>query len=143
MGVTSLLAVILGLLALAANAQDKHIESLAPYYATPELVVDRMLKLADLKPGERMFDLGSGDGRIVIMAARKYRADATGVEFDGSLFKQSMQRIKADRPDVYDWLLPRGPLRTPASVSSRMLSRVLKYWRDRRVRACEAKCQRY
>jgi predicted RNA methylase len=41
-----------------------------------------------------MFDLGSGDGRIVIMAARKYRADATGVEFDDSLFKQSMQRIK-------------------------------------------------
>ena len=94
MGVISLLAVILGLLALVASAQDKHIESLAPYYATPELVVDRMLKLADLKPGERMFDLGSGDGRIVIMAARKYRADATGVEFDGSLFKQSMQRIK-------------------------------------------------
>jgi hypothetical protein len=58
-------------------------------------------------------------------------------------WQQSMQRIKADRPDVYDWLLPRGPLRTPASVSSRMLSRVLKYWRDRRVRACEAKCQRY
>src|SRR5262252_5676786 len=94
MGVISLVAVILGLLALVASAQDKHIESLAPYYATPELVVDRMLKLADLKPGDRMFDLGSGDGRIVIMAARKYRADATGVEFDDSLFKQSMQRIK-------------------------------------------------
>jgi cyclopropane fatty-acyl-phospholipid synthase-like methyltransferase len=52
-----------------------------------------MLKLAGLRPGERVFDLG-GDGRIVIMAARKYKADATGVEFDDSLFKQSMQRIK-------------------------------------------------
>ena len=41
-----------------------------------------------------MFDLGSGDGRIVIMAARKYKADAIGVEFDDSLYKQSMDRIK-------------------------------------------------
>jgi ubiquinone/menaquinone biosynthesis C-methylase UbiE len=47
-----------------------------------------------LKSGEKMFDLGSGDGRIVIMAARKFKADATGVEFDDSLFKQSMERIK-------------------------------------------------
>lgn len=94
LGVLSFLAGTLGLLSLVAGAQDKHIESLAPYYATPEAVVDRMLKLAGLRPGERMFDLGSGDGRIVIMAARKYKADATGVEFDDSLFKQSMQRIK-------------------------------------------------
>src|SRR5882724_1676736 len=70
-------------------------ESLAPYYATPAAVVDRMLKLGGLEAGEKMFDLGSGDGRIVIMAARKYKADATGVEFDDSLFKQSMQRIKS------------------------------------------------
>ena len=90
----SLLLFTVGLLALAVFAQDTRIESLAPYYATPEVVVDRMLKLAELKPGERMFDLGSGDGRIVIMAARKYKADATGVEFDDSLFKQSMRRIQ-------------------------------------------------
>jgi len=88
------LAGTLGLLALAVCAQDKQIENLAPYYATPEVVVDRMLKLGELSPGERMFDLGSGDGRIVIMAARKYKADATGVEFDDSWFKQSMRRIQ-------------------------------------------------
>ena len=90
----SLLVFTLALLALALWAQDKQIESLAPYYATPEIVVDRMLMLGELRPGERMFDLGSGDGRIVIMAARKYKADATGVEFDDSLFKQSMRRIQ-------------------------------------------------
>src|SRR5262245_332113 len=50
----------------AASAQTKKIESLAPYYATPEVVVDRMLKLGNLQAGEKMFDLGSGDGRIVI-----------------------------------------------------------------------------
>ena len=61
---------------------------------TPETVVERMLKLGGLKPGEKMFDLGSGDGRIVIMSARKYGADSTGVEFDDALFKQSMKQIQ-------------------------------------------------
>ena len=69
-------------------------DKLAPYYPTPEIVVEKMLDLASLKAGEHMFDLGSGDGRIVIMAARKYKADATGVEFDASLVKQSSQKIK-------------------------------------------------
>jgi ubiquinone/menaquinone biosynthesis C-methylase UbiE len=75
-------------------AQDPATEKLAPYYPTPESIVDKMLQLGGLKAGEKMFDLGSGDGRIVIMAARKYKADATGVEFDDSLYKQSMERIK-------------------------------------------------
>ena len=42
-----------------------------------------------------MFDLGSGDGRIVIMSAQKYHADATGIEFDRDLWKQSSERIKS------------------------------------------------
>lgn len=70
-------------------------EKLAPYYPTPETIVERMLQLAELKPGEKMFDLGSGDGRIVIMAAQKFGANATGVEIDKDLWKQSMDRIKA------------------------------------------------
>lgn len=69
-------------------------EKLAPYYPTPALVVEKMLKLGELKPGEKMFDLGSGDGRIVIMAAKEFKADATGVELDADLYKQSMDRIK-------------------------------------------------
>ena len=79
---------------LALSAQDK-IENLAPYYPTPEVIVDRMLKLGGLRAGEKMFDLGSGDGRIVIMAAGKYKADATGVEFDEPLVKKSIERIKS------------------------------------------------
>src|ERR1700693_2798205 len=69
-------------------------DQLAPYYPTPQTVVDKMLQLGGLKAGEKMFDLGSGDGRIVIMAAQKYKADATGVELNDSLFRQSMDRIK-------------------------------------------------
>jgi protein-L-isoaspartate O-methyltransferase len=75
-------------------AQDKQFEILAPFYPTPEAIVDKMLRLGGLKAGEKMFDLGSGDGRIVIMAARKYKADATGVEFDDPLVRQSRSSIK-------------------------------------------------
>src|SRR3954462_12991505 len=84
--------VFLGSLALRAQGGDT--EKLAPYYPTPETIVEKMLELGGLKAGEKMFDLGSGDGRIVIIAARKYKADATGVEFDASLVKQSSARIK-------------------------------------------------
>jgi tRNA1(Val) A37 N6-methylase TrmN6 len=80
------------LCAAAAWAQDP--EKLAPYYPTPATIVGKMLELGGLKPGERMFDLGSGDGRIVIMAAQKFRADAIGVELDKDLYNQSMERIR-------------------------------------------------
>ena len=53
------------------------------------------MQLGGLKAGEKMFDLGSGDGRLVIAAARKYKADATGVELDDSLYRQSMDKIRS------------------------------------------------
>jgi ubiquinone/menaquinone biosynthesis C-methylase UbiE len=73
-------------------AQDS--EKLAPYYPTPEGVVVKMLELGGLKPGEKMFDLGSGDGRIVIAAAQKFQANAVGVELDKDLCRQSLERIR-------------------------------------------------
>jgi protein-L-isoaspartate O-methyltransferase len=82
-------------LALAAQAPKEEIEKLAPYYPTPETIVEKMLQLGGLKAGERMFDLGSGDGRIVIMAAQRFHADSTGIEFDKDLWKQSTARIKS------------------------------------------------
>jgi 16S rRNA A1518/A1519 N6-dimethyltransferase RsmA/KsgA/DIM1 with predicted DNA glycosylase/AP lyase activity len=78
-----------------AQEQKQEVEKLAPYYPTPETIVEKMLQLGGLKAGEKMFDLGSGDGRIVIMAAQKYHADATGIEFDNDLWKQSTERIKS------------------------------------------------
>jgi protein-L-isoaspartate O-methyltransferase len=82
------------LFSLSLLAQDKPTEKLAPYYPTPEIIVEKMLRLGELKAGEKMFDLGSGDGRIVIIAAQKFKADSTGVEFDDALYKQSMEKIK-------------------------------------------------
>jgi protein-L-isoaspartate O-methyltransferase len=88
---TWILALPLAILA----AQDKAAapEKLAPYYPTPETIVQKMLQLGELKAGEKMFDLGSGDGRIVIMAADKFHADAVGVELDKDLVRQSTEKI--------------------------------------------------
>jgi predicted RNA methylase len=69
-------------------------DKLAPYYPTPETIVEKMLQMGELKAGEKMFDLGSGDGRIVIMAAQKFHAEAVGVELDKDLCRRSMARIQ-------------------------------------------------
>ena len=73
---------------------QKEADKLAPYFPTPPSVVEKMLRFGELKSGEKMFDLGSGDGRIVLMAAKKFGADATGVEIDEALYKQSSAEIK-------------------------------------------------
>jgi protein-L-isoaspartate O-methyltransferase len=75
--------------------QNPAAEKLAPYYPTPLTIVEKMLRLGQLKPGEKMFDLGSGDGRIVIMAGQKFGADATGVEMDEKLCAQSGAKIRS------------------------------------------------
>ena len=93
------IALILAIAALALAAQEKagEPEKLAPYYPTPETIVQKMLQLGELKAGEKMFDLGSGDGRIVIMAAEKFHADAVGIELDKELFRQSVEKIQSLR----------------------------------------------
>ncbi|MGA2130993.1 MAG: methyltransferase domain-containing protein [Bryobacteraceae bacterium] len=83
---------LLGLWATVSCPQDS--QKLAPYYPTPPAVVIKMLELGGLKEGEKMFDLGSGDGRIVIAAAQKFHADAVGVELDKDLCRQSLERIQ-------------------------------------------------
>jgi protein-L-isoaspartate O-methyltransferase len=85
--------------AICALAQEKEPEKLAPYYPTPPSVVEKMLQLGGVKPGEKVFDLGSGDGRIVIMAAAKFKADATGIELDPDLHRQSMETIRKEKLD--------------------------------------------
>lgn len=55
--------------------------SAAPWVPLWKTDVRRMLKLAEVKPGETVYDLGAGDGRIIIMAAKEYQAKAIGFEF--------------------------------------------------------------
>jgi protein-L-isoaspartate O-methyltransferase len=85
---------ILWLCCAAMAAQGTDGTKLAPYYPTPETIVEKMLQLGGLKPGEKMYDLGSGDGRIVIMAAQKFHAQAIGIELDKDLYRLSVARIQ-------------------------------------------------
>ncbi|RLF20125.1 MAG: hypothetical protein DRZ82_03290 [Thermoprotei archaeon] len=67
---------------------------LVPFVPTPEIVARYMLKLAEVKPGEVVYDLGSGDGQIVIIAAKEFGARAVGVEIRKDLVEESLRRIK-------------------------------------------------
>src|SRR6266436_5921111 len=68
---------------------------LAPDFPSPQVVIEKMLEAAHLKPGETLYDLGSGEGRIVIMAARQFKAKAVGVELEAGLCKIASARVKA------------------------------------------------
>jgi tRNA G37 N-methylase Trm5 len=68
-----------------------------PFVPTPELVAKRMLTLAGTKPGELVYDLGAGDGRIVILAARSFGATAVGVEVQESRLKMIAERIRKEK----------------------------------------------
>ena len=70
---------LLSSLLLLAQEPAKKTEKLAPYYPTPESVVEEMLKAVGTKPGEKMFDLGSGDGRIVTAIHSGWRGVMAGV----------------------------------------------------------------
>jgi len=67
---------------------------IAPFVATPTPVVRQMLILAELKPGEKLYDLGSGDGRTVIMAAKDFGAKSVGVELREDLVKRALGNIQ-------------------------------------------------
>ena len=69
-----------------------------PFVPTPPVVVDAMLKLAGVGPEDYVIDLGSGDGRIVIAAAKKHGARGLGVEIDGALVGEA--RREAQRQGV-------------------------------------------
>jgi len=90
------------LAASSASAQDW---GDTPYVQTPQNVVDRMLEIAQINGGDYVIDLGSGDGRMVITAARKYGARGFGVDLDRRLVALSNRNAKkagvADRAEFF------------------------------------------
>jgi SAM-dependent methyltransferase len=76
------------------QAPDDYLDKIVPYVPTPVEIVQRMLETAKVGPDDLVYDLGSGDGRIVIMAAQKFGAHAVGVELDPDLYKQSFDHVK-------------------------------------------------
>ena len=72
---------------------------LAPFVPSPQNVVERMLQAARVKAGEVVYDLGSGDGRVLITAAQSFGAKAVGIELSPKEVQTSQERIKALKLD--------------------------------------------
>ncbi|MEK7404637.1 MAG: class I SAM-dependent methyltransferase [Acidobacteriota bacterium] len=75
----------------ALPAQEEFQGGDVPYVPTPPEVVEQMLKLAEVKKTDHVFDLGCGDGRIVVMAAEKFGARATGIDIDPERISEAKQ----------------------------------------------------
>ncbi len=98
------------LTAISVSGQTPQKDPEVPYVPTPQTVVDEMLKLAAVTSGDVVYDLGSGDGRIVITAAKRYGARGVGVEIDPVRVKEAnanavqagvMDRVKFLQQDLF------------------------------------------
>ncbi len=89
-----LAALSLSILAPASGQDAAQRYPDVPYVPTPQEIVDRMLALANVRKGDVLVDLGSGDGRIVITAALRYGVEAVGVEINPGLVRQSRENAE-------------------------------------------------
>ncbi|HSQ02996.1 MAG TPA: class I SAM-dependent methyltransferase [Burkholderiales bacterium] len=88
-----LLAAFVCIVSFAVRA-DEVPRTGGPYVPTPQNVVDEMLKLANVQPQDFVIDLGSGDGRIVLTAARRYSAHGLGFDIDEELVELSNEKAR-------------------------------------------------
>lgn len=72
----------------------EHPDRVAPFLVSPLEVVEAMLRLAEVKPGEAVYDLGCGDARILVMAAQKFGAHGVGVELDPEVFALAWTNVR-------------------------------------------------
>ena len=70
-----------------------------PFVPTPPDVIDRMLEMAQVKSGDVIYDLGSGDGRIVIQAAKRYGVRGVGIEIDPDLVQKARDNAFREKVD--------------------------------------------
>jgi hypothetical protein len=89
-----ILSVSLSVLLVAVSLAQEL--SKLPYVPTPQVVVDEMLKMANVTAKDFVMDLGSGDGRMIITAARTFKANGLGVDIDPKLVELSNKLAKAD-----------------------------------------------
>ena len=83
--------------ALSGRAQtrlDEFKNNLAPNVRSPQRAVDRMLEIAKLKPGETLYDLGCGEGQILITAAERYNVKGVGVEISRQLAQTAAEKVR-------------------------------------------------
>jgi SAM-dependent methyltransferase len=95
-------AIVFGLFILVAfsTSQGQEKDQKPPrerdviYVPTPQEVVDKMLELADVRPGEVVYDLGCGDGRIPVTASKKYGVKSWGFDIDPVRVKESLENVE-------------------------------------------------
>jgi tRNA G37 N-methylase Trm5 len=83
-----------------ARSQERKKATKTPdviFVPTPQEVVDKMLELAEVKKDDVVYDLGCGDGRIVVTAAKKFGVKATGFDVDPDRIKESMENVKKNK----------------------------------------------
>ena len=90
----NLLIAFAAAIVLAAPAAARDAQPDVIYVPTPYEVVDEMLKLANVKKGDVLYDLGSGDGRIVITAAQKHGARGVGVDIDPERIREARENAR-------------------------------------------------
>ncbi|HLN87473.1 MAG TPA: methyltransferase domain-containing protein [Candidatus Limnocylindrales bacterium] len=90
-----ILIAVLVLLVLYRSVRAQVGNEEIPFVPTPIEVIDRMLELAEVKKGDVVYDLGSGDGRIVIRAAKTYGVRAVGIEMDSLLLEKARHDAEA------------------------------------------------
>src|ERR1700730_5139433 len=81
----------------AAQAQRGQREPDVIYVPTPFEVVDKMFELADIRPGEVVYDLGCGDGRIPVMASKKFGVRSWGFDINPVRVRESLENVKKNR----------------------------------------------
>jgi cyclopropane fatty-acyl-phospholipid synthase-like methyltransferase len=86
---------LLGLFTLPLLAQEQ-VQINSPYVATPSLVVDAMLSLADAKPSDVVYDLGCGDGRIIIQAAKRFGARGIGIDNNPDRIREAQENARRE-----------------------------------------------
>jgi len=85
--------------AVATNTAAKPKQPDVIFIPTPPEVVDKMLELAEIKPGDIVYDLGCGDGRIVVAAAKMYGVRAIGVDIDPRRVKEALENVRTNKLD--------------------------------------------
>ncbi|PYM98326.1 MAG: SAM-dependent methyltransferase [Candidatus Rokuibacteriota bacterium] len=86
-------AILLGTAAAGGCAPGRRLPDV-PYVVTPERVIEEMLQIASVGPNDLLYDLGSGDGRIVIAAARKFGTRGVGIEIDPALIEVANENAR-------------------------------------------------
>jgi phospholipid N-methyltransferase len=114
-----------------AHAADDNLKTGGPYVPTPQSVVDSMLRMAAVNEKDYVIDLGSGDGIIVLTAARQFKAGGMGVDIDPDLVKQSnasaqkfgvASRVKFVQEDVFKTDITKASVLTLYLLPAMMLN---------------------